>query len=252
LSLRALVVACLAASLTGCGATADADDSLRISVAVSLRPALEEALENYRASGRELDVVVNSGASGILLQQLRHGAPADLLISAGTSEVDRLVEERLADPATRRRLASNRLLVVVPRDGPLPSTLDDLRSEAYRRIAVGNPETAPLGRYTRAALDGAGLGIALAPRLIHAQNSRQTLHYVVRGEVDAGIVYASDLTIAGERVRPAVELPAAGSIAYEAILLVGARRTDRAKAFLDWLTSPAGRHALSKYGFDAP
>ena len=87
-----------------------------------------------------------------------------------------------------------------------------------------------------------------------AENARHALDYVARGEVDAGIVYVTDLRLAGDRVRPGPRLAENlhPPIAYEAIVLRGASRAAEVAAFLDWLASPAGRPALAAFGFAEP
>jgi molybdate transport system substrate-binding protein len=225
-----------------------------VSVAVSLRPALAEAVDVWRGIRADVPVTLNSGASGVLVQQLRRGAPADLFIAASPIEIDGLIEEGLARQGTRRRLASNRLVIVVPRGAVPPDEIEGLLAARFAIVALGNPKTAPLGRYTRQALRGAGLWPALEPRAVQAESARQSLDYVGRGEVDAGIVYATDARLGGARVLTGPELPAElhEPIAYDGVVLAGARRAADAAALLDWLASESGREVFARHGFLPP
>jgi molybdate transport system substrate-binding protein len=221
-----------------------------VSVAVSLRPALIEAGNRYTP----LTVVLNSGGSVVLLHQVLRGAPADLLISASPSEIDRLMTEELALPKTRRKIAGNRLVLVVPAGHEAPSSVEDLLQPAFALIAVGNPRTAPLGRYTRQALMQLDLWNRLEPRLIPGENARATLEYVARGEVDAGIVYRTDAALLKERVRLGPSFPATldATVLYEGIVLADSDRPDDAVAFLEWLATGPGQDVLTAHGFARP
>jgi len=121
LSAVLLVLACQVHAAAFAG-----QDVLQVSVAVSLLPAVREAVESYRGQEPSVEVLLNAGGSGVLLQQALRGAPVDVLISASPVEIDRLVAEQRALPETRRRIASNRLVVVTPPSRPVPAGLDDL------------------------------------------------------------------------------------------------------------------------------
>ena len=241
--------------LIGCWTAPLAGDApLYVSVAVSLRPALEEAVAEYRPRGERSEVLLNSGGSAVLLQQIRHGAPADLLISASPDEIDRLVKEGLAVAATRRRLASNRLVVVVPPGVTVPRSVDELAGVEFDTVVVANPKTAPLGRYTRQALGALGLWDRLEPRTVQAENARHALDYVARGEVAAGVVYVTDARLRGDGVGRGPEIPVRlhDPIRYEGVVLNGASRPAEAAALLEWLVSPVARAVLERHGFAPP
>jgi len=246
--------ACLGLALATTGVAAAPGGPLRLSVAVSLRPALEEALELYRSENPGAEIELNGGASGVLVQQLRRGAPADALLAASSREIDLLCDEGLALAPTRRAVAANALVIVVRRGLEPPAGVQALGAPRYRSIAVGNPKTAPLGRYTRQALAAAGLESELAPRLVYAENARQTVEYVGRAEVDAGIVYRTDAASYGDRLSLGPELPGGlhDPIVYEAVVLSGSHRRAETEALLAWLVSPRGREALERHGFRAP
>jgi molybdate transport system substrate-binding protein len=229
-------------------------EPLRISVATSMGPALRDALTSYPDRDAHPAPLVHSAASAVLLQQCLRGAPTDLLISASPKEIDELIGAGLAANPTRRALASNRLAVIVPCGAPGPRALDDLRRVEFDRIAVGNPRTAPLGRYTRQALESDGLLDEISDRLVFAENSRRVLDYVARGETPLGVVYLSDARLRADRVCVAIEIPERlhDPIAYEAVVLRDSALATEAGSLLEWLASPAGRAALTRHGFLPP
>jgi molybdate transport system substrate-binding protein len=225
-----------------------------VSIASSLEPALREAVDAWPGAATAGRPRLNAGASGLLLQQIRHGAPADLLLSASPLEIDQLVAEKLADADSRRRLASNRLVAVTSCPSPAVRRLEDLSAGEFDRIAVANVRTAPLGRYTRQALEAAGVWSGLEARLIFAENARQALDYVARGEAPVGIVYRTDAKLLADKLCVAFEIAAGlhDPIAYEGVVLKAAVRPAEARAFLDWLVADGGRAVLARHGFFPP
>ena len=179
--------------------------AIDVAVAISLQPALREWLDERQISARW-------GASTLLARQLERGAPGDLFVSAAPEEIDGL--QQVVDRCT---VAGNRLVVVVEAGATPPSSLAALND--LERVAVGNPRTSPLGRYTRQAFDTEGL--RWDRRLITAEHARQTIDYLLRGEVDAAVIYRSDAQRFAERlaVGPAFPSTSHEPIRYEAALL---------------------------------
>lgn len=249
-----LVVCGWAAATLGCGPERHAaEEPLLVSAAVSLHGALRDAADGFQA-GRGTRVQLNTGGSGLLLQQLLRGAPVDLYISASTEEIDRLEQSGRLRPGSRTTVASNRIAVVVPVDTVPPRSLHDLLDPRYRRIAIGNPRTSPAGRYARRLLEAHGLWQPLAPRLVTGESVRQALAYVARGEAEAGLVYRTDARLQPDRLVLALELAASADepILYEGAILRDSARPQLAGELLRYLTSPEGRRRLAAYGFLPP
>ena len=227
---------------------------LVVSVAVSLHPAVQEIAASYRAEFPDIDVVLGTGASGVLLQQVLRGAPADVFLSASPLELDRLDREGLLAGGTRRNVASNRLVVLLPPGAATPRSLDELTLEGFGLIAVGNPATAPVGRYTRQALVALELAEHLDDRLVPGESARQIVTWVQRGEVAAGLSYRTDAILFGDRVQLGPELPAESHspIIYQAAVLSGSDEPEAARRFVELLLSPPGRRVLEHHGFLPP
>jgi molybdate transport system substrate-binding protein len=243
----ALVAACL---LAACGEPAS-PRVLRVGAAASTAAAVREAADLFAAGRPGLEVEVHAAASGVLVQQIVRGAPIDVLISASPLEIDRLVADGLAVAASRDVVATNRLVLVVPPDGPASVALADLADPAWDRIAVASPSTAPLGRYTRQALDRAGVAAAVEGRLVTGESAQHVRDWVARGEAPVGIVYATDATAAGAKLRVVGAIPetAHDPIVYEAVVLAEAGAPDAAVEFVRWLADGDGRGVLSRHGF---
>jgi molybdate transport system substrate-binding protein len=226
---------------------------LTVSAAASLSNAFQELKPLFEAAHPDTRVLLNFGASGALLQQMAKGAPVDVLASADQETMDQAQAQRLVDPSTRRNFASNTLVVVVPRGASaVPETLGALASPGYKRIAIGLPASVPVGRYTKAVLEQAGLWAGTEARSIGAHNVRQALDYAARGEVDAAFVYATDAALMPDRVRVAFSVPTNTQVLYPIALSSTSPRSDAARKFVSFVQSPTAQAVLARFGFGKP
>jgi molybdate transport system substrate-binding protein len=237
--------------LAGAGSASAAD--LVVSAAASLTDAFQAVGKAYEAKHPGTHVVLNFAASDVLLRQITSGAPADVFASADETAMDKAVAAKAIDTATRQDFASNRLVLIVPHDstaaikGPA-----DLKAATVKRVAYGDPASVPVGRYTKAALEQQGLWDAVSAKGVLAQNVRQSLDYVARGEVDAGFVFATDATVMKDKVRVAATLPTPKPITYPIAVVAGSKQPKDAAAFQAFVQSPEGRGILAGFGFEAP
>jgi len=133
---------------------------------------------------------------------MEKGAPVDVFASADQINHGHGVEKKLIDVPTRVTFAQNSLVLTVPAGNPAKvKDLASLKAAAVKRVAVGNPETVPAGRYTKAALVKLGEWDPIASKFVMAESVRQVLDYLSRGEVDAGFVYGTDAKKGGEKVE---------------------------------------------------
>jgi molybdate transport system substrate-binding protein len=248
--LKHLALVAISLLLSACAA---APVETRVAAAVSLESALREVAQAFEAhyDGRRL--ALSFAGSGVLLTQIEQGAPFDVVVLAGSEEMDRLAREGEIEAHSRIDVAGNRLVVAAPRGSPLPASLADLAGAGFERIAIGAPAAVPVGRYAREALEHAGLWEALRPRLMYAEHAAQVRTYLARGEADAGFVYASDLMAdpaiqEAFRIDPASHTP----ILYPAALLREARDAEGGALFLEMLGGALGEVVLRRHGFLPP
>ncbi|HRO58858.1 MAG TPA: molybdate ABC transporter substrate-binding protein [Burkholderiaceae bacterium] len=226
---------------------------LTVSAAASLTNAFQEIASAFETQHPEHKVVLNFGASGALLQQIAKGAPADVFASADQETMDRAQQQSLIETDARRDFAANSLVLIVPAEGnKAPATLDELTRAPYERIAIGQPASVPVGRYTKAALEKQGLWPAIEARMIGAQNVRQVLDYVARAEVDAGFVYATDAALMADKVKVAMTVPVTTSVRYPIAPIAGSANAAAAKDFVAFVLSGPAQAVLAKYGFGKP
>ncbi len=243
------------ALLAGCGATGSAaasgtgsrggDAVVTVLAASSLTEPLTELAAAWEAEHPDVEVRTSFGSSTTLAQQVAGGAPADLLAAAGTAALDELPADLHRSELTTT-IARNALEVATPPDNPAGvRTLGDLaRAGTDVVLCVA---TAPCGEAADAVLARAGV----TPHVVSRETDvKATLAKVRLGEVDAAVVYRSDVVSAGARVH-GVPIPDAvnATLPYP---LVRLDNSSGAEAYAGYLASAAGRAALARHGFLAP
>jgi len=225
---------------------------LVVSAASSLTNAFQHVAKAYETQHPDTRVVLNFASSDTLLRQIANGAPADVFASADQVAMDKAQAQGAIVPASRVDFAANQLVLIVPTGGAKVATLNDLIGPAFKRIAWGDPASVPVGRYTKGVLDRAGLTSRLQDKAVLAANVRQCLDYVVRGEVDAGFVYATDAAIARGKVTVALRIAPTTPITYPIAVVARSKHADQARDFIAFVRSVEGQALLADAGFLAP
>jgi len=226
-----------------------------VSAAASLTNAFQAVGRAFEKTRPGVKVTFNFAASGPLLAQIQQGAPVDVFASADQETMDRAAKANLLADGTRADFARNTLVLIVPATAvaaTTPQTLADLGSATYRRIATGTPSSVPVGRYTVAAVQDAGLAAALAPKWIYGESVRQVLNYVARGEVDAGFVYRTDALIEKDKTRIALTVPTRTPVSYPIAQVAASKNAAVGKDFVAFVRSDAGQRILDRFGFSKP
>jgi len=240
-------VAALSLALAASGALAD---TITVSAAASLTDAFKEIAKEFEAKNPGDTVQLNFAGSGALFQQIDKGAPVDVFASADQVTMDRAQKAGHVIDGTRQTFVQNTLVLIQPAVGKAQITaLDSLKDPAVQRIAVGNPDSVPVGRYTKASLEAAGQWGALQPKVILTQNVRQALDYVARGEVDAGFVYGSDAALVADKVKVSYTVPVQTPVTYPIAIIKNGSNATGGQRFIDAVTSAQGQQILSRYGF---
>jgi molybdate transport system substrate-binding protein len=250
--LRSFVIALVVVLLA---ATAALAQDVTLSVAISLKDAVEELGRQFTASRPGVTLRYNFGSSGDLQKQIEAGAPVDLFLSAATRQMDELEKQSLIVVASRKAFARNVLTVVKPVDSKIDLAKPaDLLGGRVTRVVIGQPKTVPAGQYAEESLRAMKMWDAIQPKLVFSENVRQALDYVARGEVDAGFVYTTDAASRAQGVKEAFRPPedTYRPVIYPGAVVAAAKQPALAQAFLDLLGSERGRAVLAKYGFQPP
>ena len=245
----------IALALVVLGSAEVGAQEITLSVAVSLKDAVEELGRGFMAVRPGVRLRYNFGASGDLQKQIEAGAPIDLFLSAAQRQMDELEKQNLIIPASRRAFARNALVVIKPADSRVDITKPaDLLDPRVARIVIGNPKTVPAGQYAEESLRTLGLWDRLQPKLIFSENVRQALDYVARGEVDAGFVYTTDVAARAQGVKEAFRPPddSHRPVTYPGAVVAASKQVALARTFLDLLGGAEGRAVLGRFGFQPP
>lgn len=240
--------------LAACGKPADAP---QVAAASDLRLALTEVAAAFEEETGQA-VQLNFGASGNFYRQLQQDAPFEMFLSADESYVAGLADAgKTLDEG--RLYAVGRIALVAPKGSPL--ALDPelaglcaaLADGAITRFAIANPDHAPYGQRAREALQHAGLWDDMQDRLVLGENVSQAVQFATAGGAEGGIVaHALLLDPAIESLADHVLIPADWHqpLRQRMVLMNGAG--DTARRFYAYLSEPAARQILTRYGFALP
>lgn len=250
------------ATPTGVAASEPAiSGDLTIFAAASLTEAFTEMKTEIEAANSGTTITLNLAGSSALRTQLTQGAQADVFASADTKNMDPVVQagDISGDPSI---FAQNKLVIVVPADNPGNVTdVKDLANSGLKLVLA--QEQVPVGNYARQSLDklsadptyGSDFKDKVLANLASDElNVKDVLAKVQLGEADAGIVYATDAASADQTKITTVDIPDQFNIIaqYPIAVVKSGSNPDGAKAFIDYLISPAGQAIMAKYGFIAP
>jgi molybdate transport system substrate-binding protein len=221
--------------------------------AASLTNALQEVGDGFTKDS-SIPVKFSFAASSTLARQIENGAPADVFFSADLEWMDYLQTRKLIQVATRHDVLGNRLVLVAPVTSKITLRIAPnfplLAALGNSRLAIGDPDGVPAGRYAHEALTKLGVWNAVADRLARADSVRSALVLVDRGEAPLGIVYQTDALI-DKNVRVVDVFPDNTHlpITYPIALANGAKAD--AAEFLSYVQSPAADIIFKRYGFIA-
>lgn len=221
-----------------------------VSAAASLNDAMKEAVTAFEKQNPEIRVVLNLGGSGALAQQIRHGAPADVYVSAATEFMTSLVDDGMIRPDSVRDLWGNELVLVGRANFHSENGWEVLRDPSVRRIALGETRSVPAGRYGLEVLEHFGMWEDVQDKVVLTKDVRQALTYVASNAVDAAIVYRTDLqTVEGLTVLAVAPPGSHAPIRYPVGITTRSKNADEAKTFILFLASAEGSAHFVRHGF---
>ncbi len=232
----------LFAVFAGPGGASAQEKTLTVFAAASMKNALDE-IDAAFAEKTGIKVTASYAASSALAKQLEQGAPADVFISADLAWMDYAADKKTIATATRTDLLGNRLVLIAPKDSKIENVAIaqgfDLASLAGdNKIATGDVQSVPVGKYAKAALDKLGAWNAAAPKFAMAESVRAALTYVARGEakVEPGVRIIGTFPADS---HPAIVYPVAATATAKA----------ESAAYLAFLRTSAARTIFETYGF---
>lgn len=246
-SLLTFLSACTSSSLN---TAKESQVTLIVSVAASLQDAMKPIAEEYSQQKPDVKINYNFGSSGSLQQQIELGASADIFISASPQQMNELESKNLLLINSRKSLLTNQVvLITYPQQNNI-SKFEDLTNNQVTKIAIGEPESVPAGQYAKEVLTSLNLYKSIENKLIFAKDVRQVLSYVETGNVDAGIVYATDAKLSN-KIKEIIIAPdnTHSPIIYPIAILKNSKNIDFAQSFIDFLFSDTSKNIFKNYGF---
>jgi len=259
-----LIILMLSILMVGCGTAKDTSSSqkestttkptespveLNISAAASLKEAMTDIQTEFKKVKPNVTLTVNFGASGSLQQQIEQGAPCDIFISAGQSQMKALEDKSLLLENTKKDLVKNDLVLVGPKDTTL-SGVSDLTSDKVKKIAVGEPKSVPAGMYANEVFEKLGLKDAVSSKLVFAKDVKEVLAWSASGNAEVGFVYKSDaLSSSDVKIIETIADDKHSPITYPVGVIKASKNPDVAKAFEDFLYTDTCKTIFEKYGY---
>jgi molybdate transport system substrate-binding protein len=249
-SLLALVVFALSAAAVPPAAAQD--KTITVFAAASMKNALDDINAAFlKATGTK--VTASYAASSALARQLEQGAPADVFASADVEWMDYSAGKKTIKDDTRVNLLGNRLVLIAPKDSKIDTValapgFDLAKVVGDGRIATGEVNSVPVGKYAKSALEKLGIWASVQNKFAMADNVRAAMALVARGEAALGIVYETDA-----KVDPNVKIVGAfpsdshAPITYPVAATAGAK--PEAAAYLAFLRSGIAKAVFEQYGF---
>jgi len=233
--------------------SAEPDNEITISAAISLKNAFEEIAKIFEERHLWAKIRFNFGASGDLARQIQGGAPVDVFASAAQKDMDEIDQKGFITPGTRINFAENSMVLVKPGMSRIRmESFEDLRKSEVKRIAIGNPKSVPAGRYAEEVLKWFKLWEVVREKLVFAEHVRQVLDYIARNEVDAAMVYSTDAMIRPKEVTIVMKAPAKSHqpVVYPIAIVRGSKNESVARAFTALVLCTEGKNLLNRYGFE--
>uniref|UniRef100_UPI003217D8EA molybdate ABC transporter substrate-binding protein n=1 Tax=uncultured Draconibacterium sp. TaxID=1573823 RepID=UPI003217D8EA len=226
-------------------------NELLVFSAASLTNVISELTDQYERENN-IGFQLNYASSGTLARQIEYGAEPSVYISANEKWVDYLIQLGILISESKRKVAGNSLVIVVPVNSLIDSISfrDDFTRMFKGRLAMGDPKHVPAGDYAQQAINNAGYADELKDRILPAQDVRSALMVVELGEVEMGIVYKTD-ALKSEKVKIVSNVPAElhSPIAFYAAIVKN-KNDDQAIHFYEYLSSPEAKTIWLKHGFN--
>jgi molybdate transport system substrate-binding protein len=221
---------------------------LLVFAASDLGPAFGQIVPQFEQKTRT-DVTLVLGSTGMLAQQIRNGAPADVFFAANESFIADLAAENLTLRQTHAIYARGRIATVTLRSGAIRiNDLTDLADARIKRIAIANPQHAPYGLAAKQAIEAAGLWGTLEPKLVFGENVQQAVQFVRSGSVQAGIV-ARSVADTPDLHWKLVDARLHRPLDQMATVLSRTKQPAAAMSFIEFVNSTQGRFVMRQFGF---
>lgn len=224
---------------------------LVVLAAASLTDVCAELKAAYEVKNPSVTLIFSFGGSGALQAQIESGAPADMFLSAATKQMNALEKQNLMAEGSVRNLLQNKVVLIAPREGnPAVSSFERLSDGGVKMIALGEPESVPVGQYAKAVFTALGNWDAVRAKANFAGDVRTVLSWVESGACEYGVVYATDAASSSSvRVLASAPEGSCPPVIYPVGIVRASAHQSEAAAFEDFLFSEEAAAVFTKAGF---
>jgi molybdate transport system substrate-binding protein len=225
--------------------------TLNISAGASWTDAVKEIGSLYITEHPWVNIVPNFAGMGTLVQQVENGVPCDVFLSGAASYMDKLQNENLILPDTRKNLLTNKVVLIISSESTLSiSSFNDLTSNSLKKIAIGDPKSVAVGAYAQQTFDLLGITAAIQSKFILGADTRQVLTYVETQNVDAGVVFLTD-ALTSSKVKIVATSPEQinAGIVYPVAAVKDSKNESTARDYLNFLSGDQAKAIFQKYDF---
>jgi molybdate transport system substrate-binding protein len=251
-SVVAVMAGCSTAKTSKSSSSAPAKSvELTIAAAASLTDVTAQIAKDYKAVAPNVKLTFSYGASGTLETQIEQGAPVDIFMSAAEKQMDGLSDKGLLAAGTRTDLLHNKAVLIVPKGSTLGITsFTDLGTSKVKKIAIGDPASVPAGQYAQDVFTSLKIWDTVKAKANLGTDVRQVLTWVEDGDVDCGVVYATDAATS-TKITVICDAPAGSSepIVYPVAVIKASKNVQAAQAFINYLKSSAAASRFTQAGF---
>ncbi len=238
-------------TVAGCSSSGSEPVELTIAAAASLTDVMADIQTAY--ADKEPNVTLNFtfASSGSLQTQIEQGAKVDVFLSAALKQMKTLQGEKLLLNDTYTELLQNKVVLIVPASSTAKIiSFDDVNTAAVSIIGLGEPSSVPAGSYAKQVFTTLGTWDAVSAKANYGSDVRTVLTWVENGEVDCGVVYATD-AMTSDKVKVVAEAPdgSCDKIIYPGAIVASSSNADASQDFLDFLTSKTAVKIFESYGF---
>ena len=224
---------------------------LTVLAAASLTDVCAKLKEAFETQNPSVSLLFSFGGSGALQAQIEAGAGADVFISAASRQMNALVEKGFVSSDSVKELLENQVVLIVSENSSLPvSSFNDLTRNEVKMVAIGEPESVPVGQYTKAICENLGILEQVFSKANFASDVRTVLSWVESQAVDAGVVYATDAATS-PKVKIVSRAPEGSCprVVYPVGIIKSSGNQAAASAFVEFLSSKAAKSVFEKAGF---
>lgn len=245
-----LFISCSSSNTDNNKTSSSNNKEILVLAAASLTDVLTELANNYKTETGTI-VTFSFASSGALQSQIESGAPADIFFSAAQKQMDALQEKDLIDTNTRKDLLENKVVLIAPSNSKLNiKSFTDITNADVSKVGLGEPKSVPVGQYSEEILSNLSILDTVKQKAVYGSDVRNVLSWVEIGEVDCGIVYATDAKIAKD-INIIAEAPEGThkKVIYPIAIIKSSQNKEEALKFIDYISSDKSIETFKAYGF---